>query len=194
MAAQKNDLKLPLPREKTLPSQSHDISVPMIRPADSTDLPAIAHLLVHCWRTCYRDILPPSALRDLNEEKQLSRHQQTYATGTPYWVAEGTGGEVIGFASVGAFRDDSEVDAQEIYTLYVHPDQHRHGLGSELLAEVEQAAFAEEDRLLLWVMSLNPWRVFYENRGYEPIEEGEMVLGSVPVPLELLEKRKPPQE
>ncbi|MFD6800931.1 GNAT family N-acetyltransferase [Streptomyces cyaneofuscatus] len=92
-------------------------------------------------------------------------------TSTAVRVAEGAGGELLGFAVLAG--------GDELDHLYLRPDVLRRGIGSRLLAEVREAAGGP---LKLYVFQRNAAaRAFYERHGFTAVafddgsrnEEGE---------------------
>ncbi|MFD3648200.1 GNAT family N-acetyltransferase [Streptomyces cyaneofuscatus] len=92
-------------------------------------------------------------------------------TSTAVRVAEGPGGELLGFAVLAG--------GDELDHLYLRPDVLRRGIGSRLLAEVREAAGGP---LKLYVFQRNAAaRAFYERHGFTAVafddgsrnEEGE---------------------
>jgi len=78
---------------------------------------------------------------------------------------------VVGLVSAGPPRDeDVAAPAAEVYAVYVHPDEQRHGIGRALLqtavAHLRQHGATD---LVLWVFERNPRaRTFYEVMGWRP--------------------------
>lgn len=63
-------------------------------------------------------------------------------------------GEVVGFASVGAWRGDE--DAGELYALYLHPSCWDRGIGRALLVWAEESMRSSGfTQAILWVMEGN---------------------------------------
>jgi GNAT superfamily N-acetyltransferase len=86
--------------------------------------------------------------------------------GSATFVAE-LDGEVVGFASVGACRDED--DAGELYAIYLHPTCWDKGIGRALLERAEESmrAFGFE-RAMLWVMEGNErGERFYRAAGWK---------------------------
>jgi len=74
------------------------------------------------------------------------------------WVADNEG-RVVGFL---ALSDDT------LYHLYVYPELHGHGAGSELFARVQEL---RPEGFRLWVFQRNTQaREFYEHRGMRVVE------------------------
>jgi GNAT superfamily N-acetyltransferase len=134
--------------------------VQVIRPGTAADAEGVARVHVATWQAGYAHVLPQEELQALSVE----RHAEWHRTNPPI-VAE-VEGEVIGFVSVGASRDE---DAEgELYAIYVHPDHWSTGAGRALI----EAGEAELRRLghhhvVLWVLEDNPRaRRFYEQAGW----------------------------
>ena len=82
-------------------------------------------------------------------------------------VAEVEGG-MMGFANLGAARDEPEAETGELFAIYVLPEASGGGVGRALMAEtlarLRAEGFAEA---ILWVLEDNPrTRRFYELAGW----------------------------
>ncbi|MBX9361647.1 GNAT family N-acetyltransferase [Streptomyces sp. WAC04114] len=136
------------------------------------DCEGVAEVRVGGWRSAYRGLVPQSYLDRLSVEEDAERRRAYLAQGdgsVVNLVAEDTGGEIVGWACHGPYRD-GEVGTEdaELYAVYVHPDQMGRGVGRALLAEsVARCAAAGHGRLLLWVLKENDRaRRFYERAGF----------------------------
>jgi ribosomal protein S18 acetylase RimI-like enzyme len=133
----------------------------VIRPGTSADAEAVARVHVATWQAAYAHVLPSDRLQALSVEARAESHRQS-----PPIVAEADG-EVVGFVSVGASRDE-DADG-ELYAIYVHPDHWSTGTGRALM----EAGEGELRRLghrhvVLWVLEDNPRaRRFYELAGWK---------------------------
>jgi GNAT superfamily N-acetyltransferase len=143
----------------------------MLRDARPEDAGGIARVHACSWQVAYAHAFPPEALANISVERRADRWAERLASppqpGAALLVAE-VDGEVRGFASVGASRDEGET-VGELYAIYVDPDHWGGGLGRALIVEAEErlraAGFAEA---LLWVLDDNPRaRHFYEAAGWE---------------------------
>lgn len=77
-------------------------------------------------------------------------------------VANGSG--IVGFGSAGRARGRSA--AGEIYALYVVPDWQGQGIGRDLMAALFRALLdMGQASAIVWVLSANPARFFYEAMG-----------------------------
>jgi ribosomal protein S18 acetylase RimI-like enzyme len=141
----------------------------MVRDARPEDAAAIARVHTRSWQVAYAHAFPAEALAGISVERRTDWWAQRLAATPPraaLLVAEAAG-EVRGFASVGAARDDGEM-LGELYAIYVDPDHWGAGLGRALITEAEErlraAGFAEA---ILWVLEDNPrTRRFYEAAGW----------------------------
>ncbi|WP_260460296.1 GNAT family N-acetyltransferase [Streptomyces sp. WAC04114] len=143
-----------------------------IREMTLADCEGVAEVRVGGWRSAYRGLVPQSYLDRLSVEEDAERRRAYLAQGdgsVVNLVAEDTGGEIVGWACHGPYRD-GEVGTEdaELYAVYVHPDQMGRGVGRALLAEsVARCAAAGHGRLLLWVLKENDRaRRFYERAGF----------------------------
>lgn len=146
-----------------------------IRPGRPSDAAAIAHVHVESWRSAYAGILPDAMLLRMsaggearNWAAQLGRRRS--ADGI--FVADLASHGVIGFGSCGPARPTALPHAGEVFTLYVAPDHQERGVGRALLTRLAQGLM---DRgmasALVWVLSRNPARFFYEAMGGRRIAE-----------------------
>jgi GNAT superfamily N-acetyltransferase len=133
----------------------------VIRPGKPEDADGVARVHVETWQAAYAHALPRDRLAtlDLAERAELHRHRP------PTFVAD-LDGEIAGFVSVGASRDEG-FDG-ELYAIYVHPAHWGTGVGRALIAAGEQelAKLGHRDAIL-WVLDDNPRaRRFYELAGW----------------------------
>jgi GNAT superfamily N-acetyltransferase len=137
------------------------------------DCDRVAEIRVRGWQSAYRGLMPQSYLDGLSvpEDAERRRGYLAQADGSVVnLVAEDTGGQVVGWACHGPYRDGEVItDDAELYAIYVHPEHLGQGAGQALLAEsVARCAAAGHSRLLLWVLKENGRaRRFYERAGFE---------------------------
>jgi len=143
-----------------------------IRPARPRDAAAIAKVHVETWRTAYAGLLPDDYLVALSEERQFAHWR--HSVSARGWdgsvlVAEAPapgGPEIVGFGSCGAQRASGLPCRGEVYTLYVASDWQGRGLGRGLLRvlfrSLQRSGISDA---LIWVLSDNPARYFYEAMG-----------------------------
>jgi ribosomal protein S18 acetylase RimI-like enzyme len=141
-----------------------------VRPATAEDADAIGRVQVETWRAAYRGLMPDDAVAafDVEERRRMWRDGLARAPrpGSATFVAE-LEGEVVGFASVGAARD--EEDAGELYAIYLHPTCWDRGIGRALLERAEESMRSSGfTRAILWVMEGNErGERFYRAAGWE---------------------------
>jgi len=92
-----------------------------------------------------------------------------------WWCAEHDG-EIVGWASVGLVTDTSEEGVGWI-SLTVHPEQRRHGIGSELAALAdEHAASIGVRRLLAWSRAGDRIEEFARSQGFTQTGSHDMLV------------------
>jgi GNAT superfamily N-acetyltransferase len=140
-----------------------------IRAARADDARAIAQVHVASWHATYRGFVPDAVLDALSIKERERRWARSLADpdSTSFaYAAEDEAGRVIGFASGGPRRDGDPAYAGELYAIYLLPGAQGQSVGRRL---TEAVARHLEDRsmhsMLVWVLSTNPARAFYETLG-----------------------------
>lgn len=125
-----------------------------VREATRADADAIGRVHADTWRAAYAGVFPESAF--VVEERQRSWREafaREWPATSKVFVAE-VEGAVVGFAGVGASREEEGVG--ELYTIYVDPERWGAGAGRALIEQAEAslaaAGFAEA---MLWVLEGN---------------------------------------
>ncbi len=155
-----------------------------LRPARPGDAAAIAKVHVETWRATYAGIVPDAYLVSMTESKQaLQWNNMIRRAVAPEAVlaaesADVPGGRIVGFGSCGRTRDRvrgrgaTGSGSGEIFTLYVTPDWQGRGIGrlllEGLLVRLHGSGLSEA---VLWVLSDNPARFFYEGLGGRRVAE-----------------------
>ena len=152
---------------------SVEVGLRVARPADAA---AIARVHVETWRAAYAGIVPDAYLVAMTESKQALQWNHTIRSAVaPEAVlvaasADLPGGRIVGFGSCGRAR--KRPGAGEVFTLYVAPDWQGRGIGRRLLhgllAKLKAGGLNEA---LVWVLSDNPARFFYEAMGARRVAE-----------------------
>jgi len=151
----------------------------VIRHARTRDLPDIARIHIDMWRVAYADLLAPEFLRELSYtrsrlqwEAMLARHSGVLL------VAESNDDGVVGFAAGGAERTRAyEVDG-ELMALYVLASHHRSGIGRALIRRFARELHENgRNGMIVWVLSDNPARGFYERLGGASAGEQRLNVG-----------------
>jgi GNAT superfamily N-acetyltransferase len=134
--------------------------VAVIRPGTADDAEGVARVQVASWQAAYAHALPRDQLAALSVEERAEQWRRS-----PPIVAD-LDGEVVGFCSVGAARDE-DADG-ELFAIYVLPDHWGAGVGRRLIeAGEDQLRRLGHREAVLWVMDDNPRaRRFYELAGW----------------------------
>lgn len=132
----------------------------MIRQGTRDDAQGVARVQVRTWQAAYAGVLPSDGLSRMSVDRAAGQWQAH-----PPLVAE-EDGEIMGFASVGASRDD-DADG-ELFAIYVEPGQWGTGVGRALIDAAEARLRERGYRdVILWVLEDNPRaRRFYEVAGW----------------------------
>jgi GNAT superfamily N-acetyltransferase len=160
-----------------------------IRRALTSDASGVATIHVRSWQAAYKGLLPPEFLDQLDIDARKGGWQQTIAeadwprTGT--LVAAEANAHIIGFAHVGASRDD-DADGQtgELAAIYLLPAVWGSGVGRRLMAAavnvLRDAGYAHA---ILWVLDGNEnARRFYEAGGWHlDGAKKDVALGDTPL-------------
>jgi GNAT superfamily N-acetyltransferase len=129
-----------------------------VRPATRADADAIGRVQVDTWRAAYTGLMPDEAIAAFDVETRQAMWREGLAReprpGSATFVAE-RDGAVVGFASVGAARDEPG-GIGELYAIYVDPGSWGTGTGRALIeaaeASLRDSGFAEA---VLWVLEGN---------------------------------------
>jgi len=147
-------------------------AVVTVRLASADDADTIGRIQVETWRAAYTGLMPDEIIAgfDVEARQRLWREglNRTPRPGSATFVVE-DGGEVVGFASVGASRDEEAEDEAELYAIYLHPSCWSRGLGRALLQRAEESMRASGFRgATLWVLEGNERAErFYRAAGWE---------------------------
>ncbi len=126
-----------------------------VRAVTRDDADEIGRVHAETWRAAYTGVLPESAF-DVDARRGFWREAlaREPRSGSAVFVAE-VDGEVVGFAGVGAARDEPE-RVGELFTIYVEPRCWGTGAGRALIHRAEESlrssGYAEA---ILWVLEGN---------------------------------------
>ncbi len=136
-----------------------------IRSFREADLVPVGRLIHRTIEICYSGVYPPRAVRFFKEfhsgEKILERRRK---------------GEILVVEKEGRVIATGSVVAGEIFGVFVHPGFQKHGYGRLLMDRLEDRLRAGGRPSAELSVSL-PSRRFYENRGYELLEECSIDVG-----------------
>lgn len=153
-----------------------------IREARAEDASGIARVHVESWRTTYVGTISDSYLSSLSASELEPRWRERLCSARSVaFVAETADCEIIGFATGGPREEKefSEYDA-ELYTLYLLRGYQRNGLGGGLFTAVTNELHRSgRNSMLLWVLSSNSARQFYERLGGSLLGDQEIEIAGV---------------
>jgi len=155
-----------------------------VRTAAAGDAASVARVHVETWRSTYAGLIPDAVLVGMSERNRAAHWAQAltrWQSREKVLVAVDEADQVVGFGSCGPAREVDQPGTGEVYTLYVTPDHQGAGLGRALLFALFDALTARDmTSAILWVLSLNPSRFFYEAMGGERFaERDERLWGTV---------------
>jgi ribosomal protein S18 acetylase RimI-like enzyme len=140
---------------------------PRVRPAILDDADAIAAAHHAAWVQTYSGLLPAEHWeRDTVARRRERWHDRLSREAPGHPLVAVVDEQVVGFAQSGATRSKGGIPAvrrDELWSLYVLPEQHGTGVGVLLLS----AVFLPDSPAELWVAEANPRaRRFYEKHGF----------------------------
>ncbi|AWC28427.1 N-acetyltransferase family protein [Bacillus cytotoxicus] len=141
-----------------------------IRIARKEDIPSIAKVHVDSWRTTYSGLLPKEILENMTyrrREKQWENIFKQNISKQYRYVAETTDGEIVGFIDGGGERTGNYSCDGELYAVYLIKEYQGYKIGQRLF-QMMISEFIKYDihSVLVWVVSNNPSKLFYEK--FEP--------------------------
>ncbi len=140
-----------------------------IRPARSTDLPAVQRVARAAWYAAHEPIIGEESVEEfLAEYYSRAALEERLDGETVFPVA--VEDRVVGFAVAGPTDDPT---TYVLGRIYVEPDRWGEGIGQQLLQDVQRRARERGgERMRLGVMAENDRAVcFYEAAGYERVGE-----------------------
>ncbi len=145
-----------------------------VRAARVSDAPAIARVHVETWRATYPGIVAEHYLINMTEARQAELWEASIrrARGADtVLVAEAEDGSgVVGFGNCGRSRRDGGMG--EVFTLYVAGDWQGKAVGRGLLTGMFASLHEHGmNQAMVWVLSANPARFFYEAMGGKRLAE-----------------------
>lgn len=143
-----------------------------VRLAGAADADEIGRIQVETWRAAYAGLMPDEAIEGFDVASRQRMWQEglgrTPRPGSATFVVEDSG-ELVGFASVGASRDEEAQLEAELYAIYLHPSRWDRGIGRALLQRAEESMRSSGFReAVLWVLEGNErGERFYRAAGWE---------------------------
>lgn len=159
-----------------------------IRRATVNDSTGIAHVQVDSYRTAYAGIFSPAYLEHFTYEEQ-AQDWYDWMMNKPrdlIYVAQSEVGEIVGYALGRPGRTAIEPYDCELLALHVCQEFQQQGIGKRLMVKMAEQ-FREQGcvSMILWVLSKNPARAFYEHLGGKLIGERETEVGEGEKAIEL---------
>lgn len=160
--------------------------MPLIRKAETADIPTIAALHIEGWKGAYGGIVDQGYLDSLTLEQRIADWTQWMTAGeSEVYLAE-EDGQAAGFVVIGRTKTPPPGSSPirpshsgEIYALYLPPAMWRRGIGTAL---IKHAARELKERkhatVCLWVLDANVRaKAFYEKMGGQKIGNKMIEIG-----------------
>jgi ribosomal protein S18 acetylase RimI-like enzyme len=161
------------------------MDAPAIRPATSSDVPALSELARRTWSDAFGSGLSPD---DEAVELEQARSEAYFADALgkqTILIAEGDG-RLLGYVQFGDV-EIPEVDVRPgdrgLHRLYVETEVQGRGLGRRLIAAaLEHPRLAEASRIFVQVWERNERAVrLYESLGFHTVGTTRFAIGSEPM-------------
>jgi len=126
-----------------------------IRNAEPSDLDAIVEVFLACWLVSYLDLLPSDVRNDMSPENARAIWESSLnpQLNREMLIAETEDG-IVGIALIG--QDEVNPGFGHVFSLYVHPNQSRGGIGKALLTEsIKRLHSSGFEEITLWVFKDN---------------------------------------
>ncbi len=158
------------------------MTVAIIRPAGVEDAQGIARVHIHSWLTTYRGLMPDSVLDKLSVERQAEKWEASLRTPRTSTVVAEENGQIVGFVSFGPEPGNDFRYQGELYAIYILEAYQRQGIGRMLVRAAAEGLLARNfPNMMLWVLSTNPARAFYEKLGGKLLRERTVEFNGVPL-------------
>lgn len=152
-----------------------------IRAATAADVDQIAQINVATWQSTYRGVVSDDVLDRMSVEECRTRWleiiREADDTAAQVLVAE-QNHAVAGYCGFGPNRDVDPVHDAELRAVYVSPAVQRAGIGRLMFdAATRSLHGAGFKSMLVWVLTENPCRKFYEAMSGRPAGDREITIG-----------------
>lgn len=152
----------------------------LIRKAQVSDAREIAIVHVESWRSTYGGIVSDAFLSAMTYDEREARWHVIFSGSQEriVYVAQDEAGKVVGFAMGGPHRDKEPECSGELYSVYLLAEYQGYGLGRQLVQAVATDLLQAKHRsMIVWVLSENRARHFYENLGATYLLSKEAQIG-----------------
>jgi ribosomal protein S18 acetylase RimI-like enzyme len=137
-----------------------------VRPAGAADAERIVRVRAEVWQAAYAGMVPEAYLAGVVPEDSqrvaATRERLLHAGRSTHTLVAVTSGMMVGYVTVGPFRDqgvdlaDEPAPAGEIYSLYVAMERWGEGIGTKLLeAGLSRLASGRFATVHLWLLQAN---------------------------------------
>ncbi|UYX54341.1 GNAT family N-acetyltransferase [Bacillus thuringiensis] len=145
-----------------------------VRRATKNDIANIAKVHVESWKTTYKGIFSNGVLDNITYEQRENLWENIFQKDDKNehrFVAETLNGEIIGFIDGGAERTGTYNCDGELYAIYILQEYQGMKIGQRLFqALLSDCKKNNMQSLLVWVVSNNPSKKFYEKYDPEKID------------------------
>ena len=131
-------------------------------PQTDAEIKGMGRVMHNSWQETYRGLMDEGYLRTVTPEKceKIAAFQKNDS------LVAIIGGEVAGFVTCGACRDEQSTDIGEIYAIYVLAAHQRKKVGYRLM-NAAMDRLDGYDKVALWVLAGNEKAIrFYEKYGF----------------------------
>jgi ribosomal protein S18 acetylase RimI-like enzyme len=149
-----------------------------LRAARLSDAGDIARVHVETWRATYPGIVPEDYLVGMTETRQTvlweASIERAHRDDTVLVAEDAGGAGIVGFGNCGRERQGGVLGGKmgEVFTLYVANDWQGRGIGRALLGGLFEGLHKRDlNAAVIWVLSANPARYFYEAMGGQRLAE-----------------------
>ncbi|MBO9571033.1 MAG: GNAT family N-acetyltransferase [Chitinophagaceae bacterium] len=150
-------------------------TTPIIRIADTMDIPAISILAHAVWPDTYTNILSEAQLKYMLDLFYSHQSLQKQFDEGHIFLLLMMNAETVGFAS---YSHDHEVGIYKVHKLYVHPMLHGKGFGKDMLDKIANDIIHKGGKAMrLNVNRHNRAKSFYEKYGFTIIGEEDIAIG-----------------
>lgn len=146
----------------------------IVRAEADSDFGKIRQLYYETCQSAYRDLMPASYLQQLTPATwRPERRWQNML------LAMTADGEVVGVCTFGPARHANYEGWGELYSLYVHPNYHHHGIGQQLIIQAHRRLKAVYPQNYLLVLANNAVaQRFYQRNGFH--DTGQIYVDHAP--------------
>jgi L-amino acid N-acyltransferase YncA len=138
----------------------------MIRLAAQDDVDSIAQVHISSWNTTYRGLMPDAVLDNQSFDRRRDWWKSVIDEHAQEVVVAEENKQIIGFVYFGEEREHDPVYRGELYAIYLLKEYQKKRIGRLLFkASAEGLLKLGMTNMLLWVLSANPGRYFYEKLG-----------------------------